>query len=260
MTFRRVQRGKWHSYELDGQRIPAVTTLIRDGIPKPNLIDWAAQAAAEYAADHIDDIARLERDAAVDLIKNAHRRSRNFGAAKGTEIHGYAQALAAGAHVDVPENATGYVDAYLAFLDDWQPTVHRRRGRRRQPPLALRRHPRPPRHHRRHHRRHRRQDRRLRCVARDLPADRRLPPRRALPRRRRHRAADARHRRRATRCGSVTTAPTSCSPSSPATTSSPCSSTSPTSPRSWAAPRTTSSGYPSLLPRRWRRRDARAVP
>jgi hypothetical protein len=121
VSFRRVNRGRWHSYELNGKRIPSVTKLIGDGIPKPNLIDWAAKIAAEYAADHIDEIAPLERAAAIDLIKNAHSRSRNFAAAKGTEIHGIAQRLAAGEQVDVPETITGYVDAYLAFTEDWQP-------------------------------------------------------------------------------------------------------------------------------------------
>ena len=119
--FRRIQRGRWHSYELDGQRIPGVTTLIRDGIPKPALIDWAARATAEYAADHIDDLSRLERDAAVDLLKTAHRRSTTAAAAKGTEIHGIAQAITEGRTVDVPDTVTGYVDAYLAYIGDWQP-------------------------------------------------------------------------------------------------------------------------------------------
>jgi hypothetical protein len=121
MTFRRVQRGRWHSYELDGQRIPGVTTMIGKGVPKPNLIDWAARIAAEYAADHIDEISPLERDAAVDLIKNAHTRSRNTAAAKGTEIHALAVRLRAGEPVEIPETIAGYVDAYLRFLDDWQP-------------------------------------------------------------------------------------------------------------------------------------------
>jgi hypothetical protein len=120
-TFRRIQRGRWHSYELDGRRVPGVTTLIRDGIPKPNLVDWAARMSAEYAADHVDDIARLERGAAIDLIKNAHSRSRNFAAAKGTDIHAIAQRLAAGEPVEVADTIAGYVDAYLRFVEDWQP-------------------------------------------------------------------------------------------------------------------------------------------
>ena len=121
--FRRIQRGRWHSYELDGQRLPTVTQLIRDGVPKPNLIDWAARVAGEYAADNVDQIARLERDAAVDLIKSAHRRTTSSAAAKGTDIHRLAERLADGQTVDVPEATAGYVDAYVAFLDDWQPEV-----------------------------------------------------------------------------------------------------------------------------------------
>jgi len=122
MTFRRVQRGRWHSYELDGKRLPGVTTMIGKGVPKPNLIDWAARIAAEYAADHIDEIAAIpERDARVDLVKNAHSRSRNFAAAKGTDIHAIAVRLRDGEKVAVADEIAGYVDAYLAFIDEWQP-------------------------------------------------------------------------------------------------------------------------------------------
>jgi len=121
--FRRVKRGKWWSYELDGKRLPSVTTLISKGVPKPNLIDWAARAAAEWAADNVDDNSRLDRGPAVDVIKSAHSRSRNLAAAKGTDIHGIAQALAEVQVVDIPDTVAGYVDAYLAFLGDWQPDV-----------------------------------------------------------------------------------------------------------------------------------------
>jgi hypothetical protein len=119
--FRRVKRGRYYSYELNGQRLPGVTTLIRDGMPKPALVDWAARAAAEYAADHVDDLSRLDRAAAVDLVKQAHRRTTNAAAAKGSEIHGHAQRLAGGESVDVPDALAGYVDGYLAFMDDWHP-------------------------------------------------------------------------------------------------------------------------------------------
>jgi hypothetical protein len=59
----------------------------------------------------------------VDLVKTAHRRTTTAAAAKGTEIHGYAQALAAGEPVDVPEAAAGYVDGYLAYLEQWRPEL-----------------------------------------------------------------------------------------------------------------------------------------
>jgi len=121
--FRRVKRGRWWSYELDGHKLPSVTRLIGDGVPKPNLIDWAARAAAEWAADNVDEISRLDRAAAIDVIKNAHNRTKQYGAAKGTDIHRQAQALALGDTVEVPEAIAGYVDAYVAFLSDWSPEV-----------------------------------------------------------------------------------------------------------------------------------------
>ena len=124
MTFRRIKRGRYWSYELDGKRPRSFTTIIREGVPKPNLIDWAARMSAEYAADNLDDLLRLDRDAAVDTIKTAHRRNTNAAMAKGTEIHGIAEKLATGIDVEVPEPIAGYVDGYLRFVDEWKPQPH----------------------------------------------------------------------------------------------------------------------------------------
>jgi len=124
VSFQRVQRGKGHSYQLDGVKLPGVTTLINGGVPKPALIDWAARVAAEFTADHVDELSRMgDRAAIVDLVKGAHRRSTNAAAAKGTEIHGLAQRLASGEAIDVPVEIEGYLDGYVAFVDDWAPEV-----------------------------------------------------------------------------------------------------------------------------------------
>lgn len=120
-AFRRVNRGRWHSYEADGHRVPGVTTLLGAGVPKPNLIGWAARVAAEYAADHVDEIARLDRDGAVDLIKGAADRSRNRAALRGTAIHQLAEQIADGHAVNVPDEHAGHIDAYLRYIDDWHP-------------------------------------------------------------------------------------------------------------------------------------------
>lgn len=124
MSFRRVERkGGYHTYELNGKRLPGVTTLIGDGVPKPALVGWSARVAAEYAADHVDEIARLERDAAVDLIKGAANRSRNQRGNIGSQVHDLARRLDAGEQVEIPDELAGYVDAYLAFVSDWQPVT-----------------------------------------------------------------------------------------------------------------------------------------
>jgi len=121
--FRRIDRGRWHEYRWGSRRVPGVTDLLRDGIPKPALINWAARSAAEYAADNVDTIATLERDAAVDLIKSAHNRNRNRAAVRGTDVHALAFQLRTGAEVDVPDELAGFVDAYLQYLDDWTPEL-----------------------------------------------------------------------------------------------------------------------------------------
>ena len=122
MTFRRFPAGRYWSYELDGDRVKSVTTVISGGIPKPNLITWAARLAAETLADHADELADPDkRDAALDWAIGAHTRARNSQAAKGSDIHGYAQRLAGGEHVDVPDRHAAYVDAYLKWIEEWQP-------------------------------------------------------------------------------------------------------------------------------------------
>lgn len=121
-TFKRRQFGTGHAYYLDGRKLDSVTTIIKDGVPAPGLIGWAARTVAEYAADHLEDLAKLDgRNAIVGLLKEAPNDQRDSAGVRGTAVHTLAQQLHAGAEVDVPENLTGHVDAYLRFLDEWNP-------------------------------------------------------------------------------------------------------------------------------------------
>jgi hypothetical protein len=118
---RRVNRGKGHSYVLDGEPVQGVTTILGDGIPKPGLINWAATTTAGYAVDHWDDLAAETPSARLRRLERARFESSGAAAARGTDVHKLAMRLAAGEEVDVPEDLTGYVDAYLQFVADWQP-------------------------------------------------------------------------------------------------------------------------------------------
>jgi hypothetical protein len=115
----RINRGRNHSYRLDGDPVPGVTTVIGDGVPKPALSYWAARTTAEFAADNLDTLAGLDRASIVDLLKNAPWRDRDAAARRGTEVHRLGEQLVAGHEIEVPEELTGHVDAYLHFLDDW---------------------------------------------------------------------------------------------------------------------------------------------
>jgi hypothetical protein len=119
-TTGRINRGRNHSYKLDGEPTPGVTTIIGDGVPKPALSYWAAKMAAEFTADNLDTLNGLDRFAIVDLVKGAPWRDRDAAARRGTEVHRLGEQLVAGEEIEVPEELTGHVDAYLRFLDDWQ--------------------------------------------------------------------------------------------------------------------------------------------
>jgi hypothetical protein len=117
---RRVEgRGGGHWYRLDGEKVDGVTTVLNQGIPKAALVPWAAKVCAETVVDKWDALADMQPDERIDFIKGAPSRDRDRGARRGTEVHGYAEQIIDGVEVDVPDELLGHVDAYIAFLKDW---------------------------------------------------------------------------------------------------------------------------------------------
>jgi hypothetical protein len=116
----RINAGKGHWYKIDGQKVDGVTTLIKDGVPKPALVSWAAKSVAEYVADNmtaVTGMAEMGRDQIVNALKGVPWSNARAAAAKGTEVHSLAEKAIHGQAVDVPEHLTGYVEGYLRFLD-----------------------------------------------------------------------------------------------------------------------------------------------
>jgi hypothetical protein len=123
MTLVRTETANGHRYRLDGKHVSGVTTLLNKGYPKPMLIPWAARTVAEYVADNFATVSEVYdkgREDVVDLIKNAHNRKRDRAAARGTDVHAYAEKLIHGEDVEVPQHLDGYVDGYVSFIDDWK--------------------------------------------------------------------------------------------------------------------------------------------
>jgi hypothetical protein len=119
---RRTDRGRSHSYALDGAKVDGVTTILSKALPKPALVPWAAKETAGFAYDSLSLIQQMKRDEAVDFLKGAPYRDRDRNANRGTEVHKLAQQLASGHEIEVPDELAGHVDSYLRFLDDWQPS------------------------------------------------------------------------------------------------------------------------------------------
>lgn len=111
-----------HTYRLDGKPVRGVTGLIGAGIPKDNLIPWAAEVAGTWAMDHLAELPVMERDTAIQTMRMAWRAVRDSAGVTGTAVHHLAEQLSTTGEVDAPDELAGYVEGFAEFLDDWQIT------------------------------------------------------------------------------------------------------------------------------------------
>lgn len=117
----RKNHGRGHSYWIDGEKVPGVTTVLGSGYPKAALVNWAAETTAGYAVDNWDELETLPPSQRLKKLGRARWDVQKEAAVRGTAVHELAVRLAAGEELTVPEELVGHVDAYLAFVEDWQP-------------------------------------------------------------------------------------------------------------------------------------------
>lgn len=118
---RRIDRGRGHSYTIDGEKVDGVTSLLGDGLAKPALINWAANTTAAYAVDNWTELGELSVSARLERLKKCRYEDLDKAARRGTEVHSLAEKLVQGQQVEVPEELAGHVEAYVRFLDDFEP-------------------------------------------------------------------------------------------------------------------------------------------
>lgn len=117
----RKNHGRGHSYTVNGEKWPGVTTILNGGYPKPAIARWAARAASEEVLDFWDELAELSPSERAERVRTAPDRDRDAAARRGTEVHDLARQLAEGKSVRPPDEIAGHVDAYLRFAEEWQP-------------------------------------------------------------------------------------------------------------------------------------------
>lgn len=146
----RIQKsGSGHSYYLDNVKIPGVTTIIGNGLPKPALLDWSAKMTAQFVVNRLrmveghinaDDVVAdayawndirtrperhngpLDRLALEKILKDMRYADLDAASGKGTRVHNIATAMAHGEPVEIPDELVGHVESYQRFLDEWDPT------------------------------------------------------------------------------------------------------------------------------------------
>jgi hypothetical protein len=116
------QSGRNHWYvDLDagGERVDGVTTIAGNGLPKPALLNWAADATAAYAVDNWEKLDALPLSERLNLMKKGRYETTDKAKAKGTAVHKIAERLIAGERVTIPDGIEGYVQACVRFLDEF---------------------------------------------------------------------------------------------------------------------------------------------
>jgi hypothetical protein len=120
VTIHRRNHGQGHSYtDEQGLKVPGVTTLVGDGLPKKALQKWAVEQTADYYVDHRDELAALPLSEARKLLIGAQYVTTKKAAARGTQVHDLAERLMMDEQVAIPEGLDGYVQAAVAFMDDF---------------------------------------------------------------------------------------------------------------------------------------------
>jgi hypothetical protein len=117
---RKRQYGQNHAYYLDGQKLDGVTTLLGDGMRKPALEAWSANATAEYAVEHWDELSKMSPIPRYTVLKESRYKIRDEAARRGREVHRLAEQLLAGVEVEVPEELSGHVKSAVRFMDEWE--------------------------------------------------------------------------------------------------------------------------------------------
>jgi len=117
-----------HTYSLDGEWVPGVTSIVRRVTPNDGLISWAAREAAAWAAinrEHYDTLGEVpwrEQAARQHIVKM------EAGGRTGKQVHSIAQRLIRGEPVEPVDPDTGepYSDdvsrmgeRVAEFLDRW---------------------------------------------------------------------------------------------------------------------------------------------
>lgn len=119
--FRMKAAGRNHYYvDGNGVRMPGVTTILSDGLPKKALIKWAAEATADWAVNNWERLSELPPAERLKELYGARYAVKDAAAKRGTEVHNYAERLAKGEAVKVPEVLVGYVESYARFLDHFK--------------------------------------------------------------------------------------------------------------------------------------------
>ena len=115
-----IQRGSGHAYSLDGQKVPRVTRIIGDGVPKPALVGWAAKESGQYVLDHWPELEAMSPSERFEAVRDARYTTLRAAGDRGREVHALLHRYVLNEPVEPPEDLAGHFDAGCRFVDEWR--------------------------------------------------------------------------------------------------------------------------------------------
>lgn len=115
----RKNAGSSHSYRIDGEWVPGVTTVIGT-LNKPALVNWAAEQSAAYADEHWDRLSGLRSADRIKEIREARWATNRQAIARGRRIHAMAEKIAHGDRPEIPTDIAPVVQAVADMLDTYK--------------------------------------------------------------------------------------------------------------------------------------------
>ncbi len=110
-------------YSHDGQRVPSVTSVLREGVPKPGLVKWGANIIAEAASTERERLATMKKAEVKTYLSALADTVRDTASIQGRIVHSAAEAIAKG--LPQPEAQTDVevqiVSHFQRFIMDFKP-------------------------------------------------------------------------------------------------------------------------------------------
>lgn len=121
MSLARRNAGSGHSYKVDGEPMPGVTTILKQ-LPSPGLTKWAAETTANYAVDNWAELDELRPSERLARLNRARHDALNRAGVRGTKVHKLAEPLVIGGKPEtIPEDLAPHVESYREWLELFRP-------------------------------------------------------------------------------------------------------------------------------------------
>jgi hypothetical protein len=111
-------------YSWFGDDYASVTSVLKKGIAKPDLVGWAAKSVAKIAVASQEQEDGSLRKLSIEELMSAFDSERNGASNIGNIVHAIAEKISKSQEYEVPNEPSDvarFVDSFNQFITDWSP-------------------------------------------------------------------------------------------------------------------------------------------